>query len=519
VSIPHLSELANGSPANPVVSSDATLPGQTDTLAAPTSALPESLSSVSTEAIAAPETTPTTGFSAPSAPTVAETTPDEVVAPDANVAPPNVGATAQDGPLDVVMPEELTASVPSVGGDTPAPIETVIPPVGWTPDTTVDATQTGTGTDCTRIVDQNQYLACTNADDLDEESRQKLEELKATLGDNADDLIEELEKDLLNGFGNNARNSTYIKNWLAGQLGVDPDQLGLNDGDLAFTAATLMVGNFILMTADSGPAVQIELLKSYKAQIADGAMDAFGFKDLLTDMVTKPFYNQEYSPTSIAMSGLGGMYQSPELMAACSGSTLSTNGGPGYDRSVCSGDAYGNLIPSEYQGEVAAMMGMSLLGTAAIVAAGVEIGAAVVGYASLYSPYVAARMNQMAPNLMARFNAMRALGAVAKPTGIPVVPSGTQFVTTPKGYTVSVPAGWTSRIADNNKGIVFQRPGATGNSDMIRIMEPTGVYPNGFVRYYNSGGQPLNLLGKPGDQASTHIPLDFIGLIPGWPVK
>jgi hypothetical protein len=56
------------------------------------------------------------------------------VSPDADVTPPNVGATAQDGPLDVVMPEELTATVPSVGGGTPAPIETVTPPVGWSPE-------------------------------------------------------------------------------------------------------------------------------------------------------------------------------------------------------------------------------------------------------------------------------------------------------------------------------------------------------------------------------------------------
>jgi hypothetical protein len=35
------------------------------------------------------------------------------------------------------MPEELTASVPSVGGDTPAPIETVVPPIGWSPDDTL----------------------------------------------------------------------------------------------------------------------------------------------------------------------------------------------------------------------------------------------------------------------------------------------------------------------------------------------------------------------------------------------
>ncbi len=112
------------------------IPGLPETLTSPTGALPESLGSVNTEDIILPETPATTVFTAPTAPAVAETTPDEVVSPDANIAPPNVGATPQDGPLDVVMPEELTASVPSVGGDVPAPIETVIPPVGWSPDDT-----------------------------------------------------------------------------------------------------------------------------------------------------------------------------------------------------------------------------------------------------------------------------------------------------------------------------------------------------------------------------------------------
>jgi The BURPS668_1122 family of deaminases len=183
--VPAGSDLANGSTANPVVNSDATVPGQTELLATPTSALPESLGSVSTEDIAAPETMPTTGFSAPSAPTVADVIPDEVVSPDANVAPPNVGATAQDGPLDVVMPEELTASVPSVGGDVPAPIETVTPPVGWTPDNTdVGVFQTGSAEACAGIANGIKYAECTNTpNNVNEDAQKKLEEIKNRLGD------------------------------------------------------------------------------------------------------------------------------------------------------------------------------------------------------------------------------------------------------------------------------------------------------------------------------------------------
>lgn len=34
---------------------------------------------------------------------------------------------------------------------------------------------------------------------------------------------------------------------------------------------------------------------------------------------------------------------------------------------------------------------------------------------------------------------------------------------------VDIPQGWAPRVADNGKGVVFQRPGATGNADMIRV--------------------------------------------------
>jgi len=60
-------------------------------------------------------------------------------------------------------------------------------------------------------------------------------------------------------------------------------------------------------------------------------------------------------------------------------------------------------------------------------------------------------------------------------------------------------------------------PGATGSADMMRIMDPTPQYPQGYVRHYNNRGQPLDPSGKPGDRASTHIPLDYEGPISGWP--
>ena len=81
----------------------------------------------------------------------------------------------------------------------------------------------------------------------------------------------------------------------------------------------------------------------------------------------------------------------------------------------------------------------------------------------------------------------------------------------------TVPSGRTARVADNGKGVVFQRPGAQGNADMIRIMEPTAQYPNGYMRTYNSHGQPVDVMGKPGPQSTTHIPLDYAGSFAWWP--
>ncbi|WP_329028313.1 polymorphic toxin-type HINT domain-containing protein [Streptomyces sp. NBC_00690] len=87
----------------------------------------------------------------------------------------------------------------------------------------------------------------------------------------------------------------------------------------------------------------------------------------------------------------------------------------------------------------------------------------------------------------------------------------------------SRPAGvgddWVGRGADNGKGIVWQKPGSTGNGDMVRVMDPTGRYPNGYVRFHNRSGQPIGLDGKPGSKADTHISMNPDGTYPlpeGW---
>lgn len=75
----------------------------------------------------------------------------------------------------------------------------------------------------------------------------------------------------------------------------------------------------------------------------------------------------------------------------------------------------------------------------------------------------------------------------------------------------NVPATWSHDSADSGKGDVWQRPGATGNADMVRVMEATQRYPHGYVRFYNAYGQPIGLNGKPGSRADTHVPITADG--------
>jgi hypothetical protein len=78
--------------------------------------------------------------------------------------------------------------------------------------------------------------------------------------------------------------------------------------------------------------------------------------------------------------------------------------------------------------------------------------------------------------------------------------------------------GWQGRTADNGKGWLWQEPGAPGNANSLRVMDPTPRYPNGYTRFYNGegNGQPLGLDGKPGPNPATHIPRSASG--GDWPI-
>ena len=71
-----------------------------------------------------------------------------------------------------------------------------------------------------------------------------------------------------------------------------------------------------------------------------------------------------------------------------------------------------------------------------------------------------------------------------------------------------IPAGYYAARADNGNGVVYRPNGSTSNANSIRIMGPTPIYPNGYVRFYNNYGQPINFYsGKPGPQSETHFKL------------
>jgi hypothetical protein len=85
--------------------------------------------------------------------------------------------------------------------------------------------------------------------------------------------------------------------------------------------------------------------------------------------------------------------------------------------------------------------------------------------------------------------------------------AGTSFRTS-GGYDISIPSNFVAEPFRNGKGITYRPRNTTDNNNIIRIGEPDQRNPTGYVRVYNSSGQPLDLrTNKPGSDNDTHIPL------------
>ena len=79
-----------------------------------------------------------------------------------------------------------------------------------------------------------------------------------------------------------------------------------------------------------------------------------------------------------------------------------------------------------------------------------------------------------------------------------------------------IPDGWTARVVDSGAGMVDQAPGATGNANMIRIMDSTDINPDGYIVIYRKHGQAVDANGKVVMKSTWHIPLSYVGTIK-WP--
>jgi hypothetical protein len=98
--------------------------------------------------------------------------------------------------------------------------------------------------------------------------------------------------------------------------------------------------------------------------------------------------------------------------------------------------------------------------------------------------------------------------------------SGRVFYGTPEGQLIEAPPGYQAVTAQNGKGLVLLPEGQTlgDNSSIIRYGESSARSPDGYLRYYNKQGQPLDpATGNPGPNSATHIPPDYQGPLTGYP--
>ena len=89
-----------------------------------------------------------------------------------------------------------------------------------------------------------------------------------------------------------------------------------------------------------------------------------------------------------------------------------------------------------------------------------------------------------------------------------ITPTPRQTIQTENGP-VTIPPGYVPRPADSGKGIVYQPPGADGNKNAIRVMDPTPDSPNGYVIVYDKQGHPIDIQsgGVPRSRGGYHNPI------------
>jgi hypothetical protein len=89
----------------------------------------------------------------------------------------------------------------------------------------------------------------------------------------------------------------------------------------------------------------------------------------------------------------------------------------------------------------------------------------------------------------------------------PAKPAESEPVNASGAIPSGVKPGWKPTPARGD-GTIWQAEGGNLNENSMRIMNPGSDprYPNGYVKFFNSHNQPLDINGKPGGRADTHFP-------------